>query len=79
MRKYIHPYERNVERELEKLEEIKISKRNKAIILRYYEAITSQGISLPRTGRVLITLRQTACFVKKDFDKIKLNKTHINL
>jgi len=67
MRKYIHPYEKDLEREINRVKEAQISDENRALIMRFYDHNLAQGISKPRLLRQMITLRMTAKQMKKDF------------
>ena len=60
MRKYIHPYERNLTRQLELLKESAISNKNKKAITAFYEYNLAQGLSAPRIERYLRILHRTA-------------------
>jgi hypothetical protein len=70
MEKYIHPYERNLERQIEMVKQSSLLKKNKEAILKFYQHNLAQGLSPPRLLRQTSVLRITAMQVKKDFRKL---------
>ncbi|MFA4855992.1 MAG: tyrosine-type recombinase/integrase [archaeon] len=67
MKEYIHPYEHNLAREIERVKESQILESNKELILKFHQHNLAQGISMPRMERQTSVLRKTACQMKKDF------------
>ncbi|MBN2067557.1 MAG: tyrosine-type recombinase/integrase [Candidatus Diapherotrites archaeon] len=67
MRKYIHPFERDLEGEIKRLENSSLAEANKQLITSFYEHNLAQGFSLARLIRQMCVLRRTAGQVKKDF------------
>ncbi len=69
----IHNYPKKLKRELDYLEKISISKKNKGLIKTFYEDCILQGISKPRIVKLLEVVRNLALFLKKDFDKADID------
>lgn len=65
----IHNFERKYAREIEKLDEKTISKKNKQLILGFNEHLILDNISKPRLMRCMGTLRQLTGILQKDLDK----------
>lgn len=74
----LHNYERRIGRILEKINESSISRRNKKLILAFYNERLPTGLSKPRQYKYLYTLERIARELKKDFDKAA-KKDIINL
>ncbi len=66
----IHNYKKRLDRTLERIKESKeISKKNKKIILGYYENCVIEGLSISKIERYVYDAMRLAQFYKKDLDK----------
>ncbi len=70
MREYIHPYKKNLEREIQRIKESELLGDNKQLILKFYQHNMAQEHSLPRMERQACVLRKVAEWQKKDFRQL---------
>lgn len=70
MRKYIHDYNRYLEREITLLNNAEIPVQNKELILEFKDHNLVSGISVPRLLRQASVLRLVSQQVKKPFNTI---------
>ncbi len=69
MKKYLHDFDRQLERQLALLESDQISPKNKETIRSFYNYKFSMGIGVPRLIRIIGTLRIAAVGIGKDFSE----------
>ena len=65
----IHNYERRYKSAIKRVEEAKISARNKELILSFVNALILENLSKPRLAKYLEIMKLVAVALKKDLDK----------
>ena len=66
----IHNYKKRLTRTLERIRNVEnISKKNKELILKYYEGCAIEGLSIPKIERYIYDAFRLAQFYKKDLNK----------
>ena len=70
MEEDFHNFRKRLEAQIRILNEVNVSKSNRQNILEYYNYIQARGLSLSRMFRSMITLRQFACKLDKQFSNV---------